>query len=433
MKKSFVFTLLLATLIFTSMPKELSSANPQWVFYSSSDLHLPNYSGVQALCVDYHGNIWFYSSPGVYFYDRDTFKIYSKVPGLNNVDFSNVGEIFSEPNNNIWIANEGSIIKYDGNKWANYRNPNSNVGCNDFFSLYVDGDNVWCCASGCWLYKYDGTSWTKYDSSNSAINNPKVVKVIKDKSNNLWFGTLQGLVKYDGMNWTKFDKSNSPFPSDSVWLMTIDNNNNLWLGFSTLGVGYFMNSILKYDGTSWTVYSENDVGEQLLDITCLKADSNNNLWVGTNSHGLIKYNGTQWTIFKTSNSPLPSNSVGSIAIDQYNNKWFHVGYGLGVYNENGVVITSVPEGKEAPTGISIYPNPSQKSFTFKYIVKSQGLARLNITNEAGKQVSVLVNELKYPGEYSAVLDATGLPTGNYFVQLISSGSGIQTNKFVIEK
>jgi hypothetical protein len=56
--------------------------------------------------------------------------------------------------------------------------------------------------------------------------------------------------------------------------------------------------------------------------------------------------------------------------------------------------------------------------------------RLSLHDVLGREVAVLVDERKEPGEYTARWDAGGMPTGAYFYRL-QAGSFVVTRKLVV--
>jgi hypothetical protein len=79
-----------------------------------------------------------------------------------------------------------------------------------------------------------------------------------------------------------------------------------------------------------------------------------------------------------------------------------------------------------------YPNPFNPTTSIKYSIADSRFVRLNVYDILGQEVASLVNELKQPGEYSALWDASNLPSGIYIVRL-SAGSFVQSEKMLLTK
>ncbi len=99
--------------------------------------------------------------------------------------------------------------------------------------------------------------------------------------------------------------------------------------------------------------------------------------------------------------------------------------------------TTVPvqNGPLLPTTFRLfqnYPNPFNPSTRIKFYISSRMLVQLKVYDILGKEVVTLMNEEKYPGEYSIQFNASNLPSGIYFYQLIA-GDYISTKKMQLIK
>jgi Secretion system C-terminal sorting domain len=68
-----------------------------------------------------------------------------------------------------------------------------------------------------------------------------------------------------------------------------------------------------------------------------------------------------------------------------------------------------------------YPNPFNPTTKISYALPKSGLVTLRVYDILGKEVSVLVNEVKNAGNYSLDFNAAGLTSGIYFYKLESNG------------
>ena len=68
----------------------------------------------------------------------------------------------------------------------------------------------------------------------------------------------------------------------------------------------------------------------------------------------------------------------------------------------------------------------------RFTVEQSGFVTLKVYDPLGREVTVLVNEEKSTGSYSAEFSGAGLSSGNYFYRLQAS-SFIKTRKFVLLK
>jgi hypothetical protein len=113
-------------------------------------------------------------------------------------------------------------------------------------------------------------------------------------------------------------------------------------------------------------------------------------------------------------------------------------------NTNGV--TSVAGREEKPRGFELmqnYPNPFNPKTGIRFRVSGAGEAgsaglglgtsvKLIVYDLLGREVAVLVNERKAPGNYEVRFDASGLSSGVYFYRL-TAGSFAQTRSMILVK
>ena len=67
-----------------------------------------------------------------------------------------------------------------------------------------------------------------------------------------------------------------------------------------------------------------------------------------------------------------------------------------------------------------YPNPFNPTTTIKYDISKTSRVTIKIYNILGREVRTLVdNEIKYPGSYRVIFNATPLAGGVYFYRLLT--------------
>lgn len=79
-----------------------------------------------------------------------------------------------------------------------------------------------------------------------------------------------------------------------------------------------------------------------------------------------------------------------------------------------------------------YPNPFNPSTTIGYQIPQNGMTTLSVFDEAGRQVAVLVNEVKEAGYYTIVFDGKNFASGAYFARLQFDGK-MKSKKLVLMK
>jgi hypothetical protein len=79
-----------------------------------------------------------------------------------------------------------------------------------------------------------------------------------------------------------------------------------------------------------------------------------------------------------------------------------------------------------------FPNPAREKTTVHFMLNSNYQVTVNLINNQGKQVKVMVDGVYEPGEHKIDVDLTGLPAGNYIYQL-KTGFYKDSKKLVILK
>jgi hypothetical protein len=95
--------------------------------------------------------------------------------------------------------------------------------------------------------------------------------------------------------------------------------------------------------------------------------------------------------------------------------------------------TAVSEERTQPGTFSLaqnYPNPFNPATVVRYQVPVATDVRLVVHDLLGREVAVLVNEMKHPGSYEVRFDATGLASGVYLYRLTAGGYG-ETRKLLL--
>jgi photosystem II stability/assembly factor-like uncharacterized protein len=79
-----------------------------------------------------------------------------------------------------------------------------------------------------------------------------------------------------------------------------------------------------------------------------------------------------------------------------------------------------------------YPNPFNPSSTINFSIPSSGLVTLKVYDALGKEVAVMLNEVKEPGSYNVKFNAENLSSGIYLYKM-QSGNYIATKKMILLK
>ena len=79
-----------------------------------------------------------------------------------------------------------------------------------------------------------------------------------------------------------------------------------------------------------------------------------------------------------------------------------------------------------------YPNPFNPSTTISYTLAKATHATLTISDLLGRRIATLVDELKPAGFHVMLWNASGLPSGVYFLRM-SADRFVETRKLILAK
>jgi Secretion system C-terminal sorting domain len=79
-----------------------------------------------------------------------------------------------------------------------------------------------------------------------------------------------------------------------------------------------------------------------------------------------------------------------------------------------------------------FPNPAKDRTTVHFLLNSNNQVTVNLINNQGKQMKVMVDGVFEPGEHKIDVDLAGLPAGHYIYQL-KTGFYKESKKLVILK
>ena len=256
-----------------------------------------------------------------------------------------VSSIYSDINNNLWIATNDNAtfvtIKKNDGTWANLDFSNLNIPGLPYLNttqILVDSNNLtWVTGygTGLFVYKNDGT-YSQPNASNSKLlinlagkgGLPSIYPVClaQDKNRDIWVGTDQGIYV--------FYNPESIFTQASGW-------------------------------DAQPIYVQQDGQTQLLlqtdNVTTIFVDGANNKWVGTTSSGLFYFSSDgQIEIyhFTTDNSPLFSNNIINVNVNPKTGEVF-IATDKGIQSFQNITT----EGLTNFEDVYAYPNPVKPGYS----------------------------------------------------------------------
>jgi photosystem II stability/assembly factor-like uncharacterized protein len=396
---------------------------------------------------------------------------------------SEVRVLRSTSSNIVFAGTNQGVFKSadEGLTWINCTYPQMQTDIED---IYISvNDEIWVgTRSGLFLSSDTGNTWTVAYSSDTAS---EVRRIIVDRSGKIFIGVQDSasngsyrsvFVSQDtGQRWTEindgimgFSRVNS-FLTDTSGLVyalagsglieydilySWDSLNQLWSFVYSFAPSVLVNNIkandnnvfvaatgvfmmMSYDaGISWSyggLYYNNCVS---LDIR-----SDSTVIAGTTWNGVyVSYDlGNTWN---QDTIGLPQNPLVPALVDPILSLCSDTGGRLfagtrdsGIYRSTQLV-TSARDGEgkgTRPNAISLlqnYPNPFNPFTTIKFDLPISSDVRLSVYDLLGREVAVLVNEMKEAGYHQVTFDASDLSSGVYFYRL-QAGDVVQTRRLLL--
>jgi beta-xylosidase len=202
-------------------------------------------------------------------------------------------------------------------------------------------------------------------------------------------GTSKSVVMVNGSSEDPEEVESIPLTQDSIYLKIACDFRN------RTDKAYFYYSL---DGTSW-----NRIGNTL-----------------QMSYTLVHFMGYRFALFNYATEL----TGGYVDFD-----YFRINNSSTV--ESGIkdIDQNIPEGFNIHEN---YPNPFNSTTEIRYDVSMAVNVRINVYDITGSHVQTLVNEEKYPGNYTITFDASNLSSGLYLYQMIAEDF-VQTRQMMLIK
>lgn len=292
------------------------------------------------------------------------------------------GAITQTTDGYLWIASEGSLLRFDGVRFVAWKPPEGQGQLSQVLSLLGSKNgNLWIgMDSG--LASWDGKKLVRYDDAPGMI-----VAIIEKKNGEIWFLRNQFAAKGgsdicrtignktrchdEGKNAFKFAEAMVDGPSGDLWVggetgvlhwtsegsafygrpglignnsdgvtaLTRGRDDSVWVGVGVKGSGLGLQQLK--DGNWKTFRSDRFNGEDF-EISTLLLDKDENLWVGS-TRGLFKIRGSQVDHFGVSDG-LSADEVMSLFEDKEGNIWAGTALGLDCFHDLRVTNFSRSQG-----------------------------------------------------------------------------------------
>jgi hypothetical protein len=280
------------------------------------------------------------------------------------------------------------------------------------------GDNA--STGAVWVFSRSGGVWTQQGT-----------KLVGTGSVGIsWQGTSVA-ISSDGNTFAEggaYDNSNQ----GATWIFTMSGGVWTQQGTKLIGTGSVG---LPYQGWSVALTSN---GNTLIEGGLNDNNNTGAVWIFTRS-------GSVWT--QSGTKLVGTGAIGtfvyqgwSVAISSNGNTAIEGAYGdntgvgaVWVFVNPSIGITTI--STDIPKNYSLsqnYPNPFNPSTSIRYDLPKNGIVKLVVFDELGREIKILVNENQTAGTYEATFNASQYPSGVYFYKLITDGFS-ETKKMLMIK
>jgi hypothetical protein len=356
-------------------------------------------------------------------WSNNTWNIFSKLMISYNPDGSISTNTFEQWDNNIIVAGARSTFTYNSNGWVTEELVErffNNYWQNHFRHTYSYDVNKYIKLTESWLLS--GTWENEARSIDSLnVNRQVISSIIQSWTGTEWYNQARYLYGYDDLNGLLIDYIYQVFWENdwldqqrqvfhyNLYLKLIEKLELEWV----IGWQY----LSKYTATYDTY--------KLVDDVLLVWE--NNGWENYTAHAYtydndgnaIRGDSFKWEAHEW----VPADdelamwyNAGSQSLSFYE-KWVDVSYNF---------FTGVSEQEEEKISFELkenYPNPFNPSTTISYSVPEVSQVQLKIYDISGSEVEVLMDEIKPSGHYNIVWNASGFPSGVYFIRFTAQASG----------
>ena len=193
------------------------------------------------------------------------------------------------------------------------------------------------------------------------------------------------------------------------------------------------------DPDSLGIFTSSNNGANWVKLITLKATNTPQL--GTNSHANLTTTGAignnseymspannEWAT-KILSMPIGTNKVMFTAYSCFGNNMFIDDITAGPATGTGTSLSLIPDEYKLSQN---YPNPFNPTTKINFALPKQGFVSLKVYDMLGKEVALLVNEVKAAGNYAVDFNGMNLASGVYFFRL-ESAEFVDTKRMMLIK
>ena len=342
-------------------------------------------------------------------------KINSIEVNSNNIIYAGGVQLTMGNNNNLFSSSDFGI------NWAPLSQSFAEIS-----KILINSQNfIFIATYGSGVYRStdNGLTW---EEKNSGLTSYFINAIAFNSNNEIFAGTdYYGICKSTdaGNTWQQIG-----LPDCSIYDIEINSVDEIYISICQY---YQMYTIYKStdNGVTWVEFNS---GIPNYPVRILTKNDKDEIFAGTESNGVYALfkDSTTWTSI---NIGLTDLGINDLLVDSYG--YLYAGTSNGVFRSKNTT-TDISQDKvffiEGAYLSICYPNPFNPSTKINYQLTHASKVTLKVYDILGKEVEILIDEVKNAGSYEIEFNGNNLPSGVYFYQL-KAGDYVETKKMILLK
>lgn len=219
--------------------------------------------------------------------------------------------VLEDINQDIWIASENGVSRYNDGNWVNYNRKNG-LSNSFFHKLKIDpSGRIWAFVNSDFTFgglnMFNGAEWKVFSGKKMHLKG--TVEEVLFTGNEVIAYSENGITAYIGGQWNSFNRE-SGLKDKKLNYIKKDRFGTIWLAGNS--------RLYNYNGKQWnTIFQPEDDWE----VVTIFVDGLKTCWIGTKKDGIYRLGKDgSWVHYSESNG-LASNSVKDIFEDRTGNTW----------------------------------------------------------------------------------------------------------------
>lgn len=284
----------------------------------------------------------------------------------------------------------------------------------------------------------NGLNWIEYSPTFEAAYYGTYMSGCVTDSNHAWFGLNcqlqlcnQPRIAYTtngGLIW-----STRLLPGYNDVVLSIEYRSDNLYGFSSVWNIPAIIFNTTNGGVSWT-FNYQDT----LPIQRIVSVEGTSVWYFNNYLNIFRStnNGTNWSLMSAPNGNDQIQFMDAVRSgERIYCRAITLNAMVMKFIDTAVTIGIINNSQQIPKEYSLsqnYPNPFNPVTNIKFGIPKQGLVKMIVYDILGREVTLLINEVKLAGTYEVKFDGSNLASGVYFYRIVS-GDFVDIKKMVLIK